>query len=285
MAVDLQGDNEMKFDDIFTVRKPIIGMVHVRPLPGSSLYDKSEMDIKKITSIAIEEAKKLEAAGVDGLQVENIWDFPYQKAETLSPATIAALAVVTSRVTENVSIPVGVNCHFNAAEAALVVAIASGAKWIRIFEYCGAFISQVGFIDSIGASVSRMRSYLDAKEILFLCDANVKLGSHFIINDRSVAEQAQDIEQEGGDSVIVTGFKTGMAPSVEKTQEVKAAVSIPVLLGSGVTIKNVKDLLTVADGAIIGSWFKEDNDWKKSVSYQRVFDFMNVIRELRKEIR
>ena len=69
MAVDLQGDNEMKFDDIFTVRKPIIGMVHVRPLPGSSLYDKSEMDIKKITSIAIEEAKKLEASGVDGIQV------------------------------------------------------------------------------------------------------------------------------------------------------------------------------------------------------------------------
>ncbi|MGI5173504.1 BtpA/SgcQ family protein [Treponema sp. OMZ 840] len=275
----------MKFNDIFTVRKPIIGMVHVHPLPGSSLYDKNAMDIKKITSVAVEEAKKLEAAGVDGLQVENIWDFPYQKAETLSPATIAALAVVTSHVIENVSIPVGVNCHFNAAEAALVVAIASGAKWIRIFEYCGAFISQVGFIDSIGASVSRMRSYLDAKEILFLCDVNVKLGSHFIINDRSVAEQAQDIEQEGGDSVIVTGFKTGMAPSVEKIQEVKTAVSIPVLLGSGVTIKNVKDLLSVADGAIIGSWFKEGNDWKNSVSYQRVFDFMNVIRGLRKEIR
>lgn len=270
--------------NIFTNKKPIIGMVHLKPLPGSALYDPSKMDMKKIVATAIEEAKILESAGVDGLQVENIWDYPYSKNNDISYECVAALAVATSEVINNVSIPVGVNCHFNAGVAALSAAVAAQAKWIRVFEWTNAFVSQVGFVDAIGAEVARKRTYLQANNILSMCDINVKHGSHFIINDRSIEEQARDVEAQGGDVVIVTGFDTGSPPTVEKVESCKSAVSLPVVLGSGVNTDNLADLLSVADGAIVGSWFKEGNKWKNPVSYDRTRAFMKEVEKLRGSI-
>ncbi|MCK9171131.1 MAG: BtpA/SgcQ family protein [Treponema sp.] len=267
---------------VFPNKKPIIGMIHLRPLPGSPLYDPFDMGMKKIIQIALEEAEKLQDAGVDGLQVENIWDYPYQK-QHFSEATVASLAVAVSEVSSKMSIPVGVNCHMNGAPEAMACAVAGNAKWIRVFEWCNAFISQVGFVDSTGADTARLRSSLKADDIMCLCDVNVKHGSHYIIHDRTVAEQAADVESEGGDAVIVTGFDTGMPPTPEKVAECKKAVTLPVLLGSGVTEENACSLLSIADGAIIGSWFKEGNKWKNPVSYERARSFMKEMEKIRKE--
>ena len=271
-----------KLETIFAKKKPIIGMVHLRPLPGSPLYDPASLPIKEVIRIAKEEAKILEEAGVDGLQVENIWDYPYEKGD-ISKMTVAALAVAVNEVASSAHIPVGVNCHMNGSIESLVAAIAGGAKWIRVFEWCSSYISQVGFVDSVGAATARMRTYLQAQDIVCMCDVNVKHGSHFIIHDRSVAEQAVDVESQGADVVIVTGFETGKAPTVEKVEECKSHISLPVILGSGVSTDNAADLLSVADGAIIGSWFKEDNNWKNPVSYDRTYSFMKEVERIRKE--
>ena len=59
---------------IFEVQKPIIGMIHLKPLPGSPNYDKNKFDMNAIVKYAVEEAKILEQAGVNGLQIENYWD-------------------------------------------------------------------------------------------------------------------------------------------------------------------------------------------------------------------
>ena len=68
---------------IFTHQKPIIGMVHLRPLPGSPMYDKKNMCMERIIDTAVKEAQLLEEGGVDGLQIENIWDYPYVKGEDI----------------------------------------------------------------------------------------------------------------------------------------------------------------------------------------------------------
>ncbi len=266
---------------IFEKPKPIIGMVHLRPLPGSPLYNPSDMSMKKIIQIAIEEAKILQDAGVDGLQVENIWDFPYQKGQEISKATVASLAVAVNEVTSALKIPVGVNCHMNGAPESIVCAVAGNAQWIRVFEWCNAFISQVGFVDSIGAETARLRHNLRADDIKVFCDVNVKHGSHYIIHDRSVSEQAMDVEAEGGDAIIVTGFDTGMPPSPERVLEAKKAVHMPIILGSGVAENNISQLMSVADAAIIGSWFKEDNNWKNPISFKRTNSFMKKMEEFR----
>ncbi len=271
---------ENKLDKIFGVKKPVIGMVHLRPLPGSPKYDPVNMGMKKIVETAVEEALKLEEAGVDGVQVENMWDIPYQRPADIGYETAAALAVGINEVKNKVKIPVGTECHMNGADCAMACAVAAGAEWIRVFEWCNSFISQSGFIDAMGAKVSRMRSSLKA-DVAALCDVNVKHGSHYIIHDRSVAEQAMDIEAQDGDAVIVTGFDTGTPPTVEKILECKKAVSLPILIGSGLNIDNVNELLAAADGAIIGSWFKEGNNWKNPVSFERTKAFMDKVKAMR----
>lgn len=269
-----------KLTSVFNAEKPIIGMVHLRPLPGSPGYDPATMGMDKIIATAIEEAAILEQAGVDGIQVENMWDIPYLRGEDIGYETAAALAVGIHAVRSKVSIPVGAECHMNGADCAMACAVAAGASWIRVFEWCNAFVSQSGFINAMGAKVSRMRSSLKADHILALCDVNVKHGSHYIIHDRSVAQQAMDIEAQDGDAVIVTGFDTGTPPTVDNISVCKQSTTLPILIGSGLNIDNVNELLAAADGAIIGSWFKEDNNWKNPVSYDRTKAFMDKVHAL-----
>lgn len=273
-----------RFDTLFTQPKPVIGMVHLRALPGSPGYDPAVMDMKKILSIAREEAKILEDAGVDGVQVENMWDLPYLPGRDIEPETVAALAVGVHEVVRSVGIPVGAECHMNGAELALAAAVAGGAKWIRVFEWCNAFISQSGYIEAAGGKVARMRHRLYADDIVCLCDVNVKHGSHYIIHDRSVEEQAMDVEAQNGDAVIVTGFDTGTPPTVERIISCKSATILPILLGSGVSCENVGELLRHADGAIVGSYFKENGNWKNPISAQRTRAFMEKTEALRKEL-
>lgn len=270
-----------RLDKIFVNKKPIIGMVHLRPLPGSPLYDPINMGMKKILETAREEAKMLEDAGVDGVQVENMWDIPYLPGNKIGPETVAAIAIGVHEVVNAVSIPVGAECHMNGADKALACAVAGGAKWVRVFEWCNAFISQSGYIEAIGGELARMRSNLKADDIAFLCDVNVKHGSHFIIHDRSVEEQADDIQAQDGDAVIVTGFDTGMPPSVERVESCKKRVKLPIFLGSGLAPENTEELLGCADGAIVGSYFKKDGNWKNPVDPARVRAFMKEVEKLR----
>ena len=273
-----------KLENVFKNKKPVIGMVHLRPLPGSPLYDPSQMGMDRILKTAVEEAKMLEEAGVDGIQVENMWDIPYLQGDKITSDTVAALAVGVYEVCKNVSVPVGAECHMNGGDIALSCAISAGAKWIRVFEWCNAFISQSGYIEAIGAKVARNRHYLGADDILAICDVNVKHGSHYIIHDRSVEEQAMDIEAQDGDAVIVTGFDTGMPPTVERVLACKKAVSLPIILGSGINTKNISELLSAADGTIVGSYFKEGGNWKNPVSYERTREFMKEVERLRSSL-
>ena len=268
--------------NIFTHEKPIIGMVHLRPLPGAPLYDKKNMSMQQIIDTAVKEAQLLEEGGVDGLQIENIWDYPYVKGEKIGEETVAAVTAAAVHVKQNVKIPIGVNFHLNGAKQSLAVAIAAGARWIRVFEFVNAYVSHAGILEGIGGELARYRDALDAREdVMFLCYVNVKHGSHFIISDRTLAEQANDAVAEGAEALIVTGFETGIAPTPEKVREFSEHVDVPVFLGSGTTSENVRELLKYSDGAIVGSYFKEDNNWKKPVSLERTKRFMDAVWSIR----
>lgn len=267
---------------IFTYEKPIIGMVHLRPLPGSPMYDKKKMSMQQIIDTAVKEAQLLEEGGVDGLQIENIWDYPYVKGKDIGEETVAAMTAAAVHVKQNVKIPIGVNCHLNGAKQALAIAIAVGARWIRVFEWVNAYVSHAGILEGIGGELARYRAALDAREdVMVLCDVNVKHGSHFIISDRTLAEQANDAVTEGAEALIVTGFETGVAPTPEKVREFSEHVDVPVFLGSGTTSENVQELLKYSDGAIVGSYFKENNNWKQPVSLERTKRFMDEVWSIR----
>src|SRR6056297_786775 len=270
-------------ESIFQHKKPIIGMIHLRPLPGSPLYDPNTSDFQKVIDIALKEARILKEEGVDGLQVENIWDYPYLPGEKIGYETVASLSIAALEVRKETSLPVGINCHLNGGDAALSAGVASGAQWIRVFGWVNAYVSHTGITEGIGYHLARKRSFLRAQDVRFFCDAHVKHGSHYIISDRTVEEQAFDAESEGAEVLICTGFETGIAPTPERIASFKKSTSLPVILGSGISADNDYQLLKISDGAIVGSAFKTEGNWKNEVERSRVAQFMEIVQKLREE--
>ena len=100
-------------------------------------------------------------------------------------------------------------------------------------------------------------------------------------HETTPVETAHAAEFFLSDGVIVTGVATGTEASLEELQQVKRAVDIPVLVGSGVTQENVDQYLAVADALIVGSYFKYDGHWAKGVEFERVKTFMDKVNKLR----
>jgi len=269
------------FEKVFGTKKPIIGMVHLKALPGAPKYDPEVFPMEKVEEIAIEEALLLQKAGVDGIQIENIWDYPYVKGGEIGYETVAAMAAIARSIKKEVTIPFGINCHLNGGKAALAIAVSVGAKWIRVFEWVNAYVSHAGIMEGIGGMLARYRSFVKAESIQFFCDVHVKHGSHFLVSDRSIEEMAYDAESEGAEALIVTGFETGQAPTPQRVKSLNEKTMVPLLIGSGLKRENLESLLPFCDGAIVGSDFKKEGDWKKPVDFERVYYFMEQAKKVR----
>ena len=130
------------------------------------------------------------------------------------------------------------------------------------------------------AKVSRYRSWLRAKNLKVFADVHVKHGSHAIVADRSITELTRDAEFFDADAVIATGQRTGDSATYDEIKTIKSATSLPVLVGSGVNVENIAEILSVADGVIIASSLKRDGLWWNEVDTERVAEFMKAVRRI-----
>ncbi|MCL4141136.1 UNVERIFIED_CONTAM: hypothetical protein GTU68_040893, partial [Idotea baltica] len=152
--------------------------------------------------------------------------------------------------------------------------------WIvRAEGFVFAHIADEGIIESDAGELLRYRKQIGADSVAIFTDIKKKHSSHQLTMDVDIVETAHAAEYFLSDGLIVTGKSTGLEADLEEIQRVKEAVKIPVLVGSGITIDNVNEYLKVADGLIVGSWFKEEGNWKKPVSGERVRRFMEKVRE------
>ena len=235
----------MDFKGLFP-GKPIIGMIHMPPLPGAP---GSKLSMKQLTHFALTEADKLEAAGLDACIVENVGDVPLFK-EDLPAYSVAAMANVTQAVVDHTKMKVGVNMLRNACEEALSVAHVAGAQFIRCNVLIGAYATDQGIIEGCSARVARLKKELDSGVLVF-GDVHVK-HAHPIFNVE-IEYAAQDLAERGGaDAVIVSGARSPVPPSFERVKKVRDAITKPVLIGSGISLANVKQFYQKSDGVIIG---------------------------------
>ena len=116
------------------VPKPVIGMLHLRPLPGSPRYGG---DVEAVTAAALRDADALAGGGVHGLMIENFGDVPFYPARV--PAYVVAhMTAVACAARRRFDLPLGINVLRNDARGALAVAHAAGAEFIRVNVLCGA---------------------------------------------------------------------------------------------------------------------------------------------------
>lgn len=229
-------------------RKPLVGMVHLLPLPGSPRWSGS---LEEVTERALAEAALLEEGGLDGVLVENFLDAPFFSGP-VPPETVAAMARIVGDVARAAGVPVGVNILRNDARAALGVAAAAGARFIRVNVHTGVMWTDQGRIEGRAADTLRARRLL-AADVAVLADVMVKHATP--PPGLTVESAATDAWHRGlADGLVVSGAATGAPTDPEGIRAVKGAVpEAPVLVGSGVDSGTVAEILDAADGAIVGS--------------------------------
>lgn len=226
--------------------KPIVGMVHLPALPGAPRNDRT-MD--ELVAYALAEARTLEAAGLDACIVENVGDVPLFR-DRVPPATVAAMAVLVTEVRRATSMHVGVNILRNACLEALSVAHVCGADFIRCNVVVGAYVTDQGIVQGCAAELARLRRALGS-EVLIFGDVHVK-HAHPLF-DVPIEYAAQDLAERGGvDAVVVSGPRSPIPPTLERLEAVRQAVELPVLVGSGIDLENVRAFYDRADGVLLG---------------------------------
>lgn len=264
--------------ELFGVQKPIIGMVHLWPLPGAPGYVGHDMN--KILGQARHDAELLLEGGVDGLIVENMWDLPYYVGADVQIEAVAAQAVAARMVAEMAPVPVGVNVIHNGWEAELAIAVAAGLDFIRVCILTGARLWDTGDLNrGCAADLLRRRKELGAEHLKLFADVDKKHSVPFPGLD--LETHIEWTEFYRADALIVSGRMTGDAPPLEKVRRAKQAATRPVLMGSGTTTENIADFLQFADGAIVGSSLKVDGVAENPVDLERVQRYMAAVRSVR----
>lgn len=233
-------------------RQPIIGVIHLPPLPG---YPTSP-GIEAVVAKARRDLEALEEGGVDGVLVENEEDRPH-RVEAASE-TVAAMTRVTSELVRAArKTKIGVEILLNDPCASIAVAHATGACFVRTDYFVDPMERPehggLMRIDPLGLLAHRER--LGASHVLILADIQVKYARMTI--ERSLCESARLAREHGADGIVVTGSVTGEPPSPDEVTGARAgAGGCPVLVGSGLDAANAGSLLALADGAIVGTSLK-----------------------------
>jgi membrane complex biogenesis BtpA family protein len=245
--------------------RPVFGMVHLLPLPGSPLFAGS---VKDVIHRAVQDARAIEQGGGAGVLIENFGDRPFRK-EGVDPETIATMTAAIVAIRSVTSLPLGVNVLRNDAHAALGIAVATGASFIRVNILVGAMLTDQGLIEGRADQVLRTRHFLGAGAVHLFADHLVK---HAVaLPGTDPVQLAHDLRERGmADVLISTGSGTGAPPSVERLERLRAATDAPLLIGSGLTAANASDFAASVDGAIAGTSIKEDGDVAAPVSAERL---------------
>lgn len=253
------------FRGVFPRPWPLVGMLHLPALPGTP---NARLSVDAIVAQAVAEARIYRDGGFDGLMIENMHDRPYLVRDA-GPEVVAVMAVVGREVRREVPLPLGVQVLAGANRQALAVAHACGAAFVRVEGFCFAHVADEGIIDADAGLLLRERRRIGADGVLVFADVKKKHASHALTADVDVAETARAAAFCLADGVVVTGTSTGIQAAVAEVAAVAAAVTIPTLVGSGITAANLHRYAAAA-GFIVGSAVKRDGHWGNPLDAARV---------------
>jgi membrane complex biogenesis BtpA family protein len=255
------------FSDLFSRPKPVIAMIHTGPTPGVPGCVCVESAVRR----AVAEADVYLNAGVDGILIENMRDFPCVHERDMGPEVAAFMTRIAFAVKRMApDLPVGLQVLFQANRTALAVALAAGCDFIRAEGWTYAHVSDKGIAEACAGSVVRYRHQIGADDIPVFADIKKKHAAHAWTEDVTLAEMARELALHRADAVVVTGGHTGRMPAVEDLKAVSEVTDMPVLVGSGATAENLCDFSPYVDGFIVGSTLKEGGLWHAPVSEARV---------------
>ncbi|MGV8151562.1 MAG: BtpA/SgcQ family protein [Candidatus Nanoarchaeia archaeon] len=266
----------MEFKEYIKKTKVLVGMIHIRALPGTP---GNKLSSKEIINKAIEEAKIFKKLGYNTVMIENMHDIPYTK--NIGPEISTLMAIIGKEI-KKLDLYCGIQILAGANKEALAAAKAADLDFIRAEGFVFAHVADEGYIESCAGELLRYRKLINAENILIFTDIKKKHSSHAITSDVDIAETAHTAEFFLSDGVIITGISTGTEANLEEVIEVKSAVKIPVLIGSGINNKNLKNYFQYADIFIVGSFIKKGEYWKNELDENNIKSLIKEFNRLNK---
>jgi hypothetical protein len=258
---------------LFKTRTPIIGVVHLLPLPTSPRWGGN---LKAVIHRAEQEAAALASGGVNGIIVENFFDAPFVKNQ-VDPAVVSAMTVVVQRIQNLVTLPIGLNVLRNDSKSAMAIAYSTGAEFIRVNVLTGVMATDQGLIEGEAHQLLRYRRELGC-DVKIMADVLVKHARPLSAPNLTVAVK-DTIERGLADAIILSGWATGSPPNQEDLELASGAANgTPVFIGSGANWENISTLMEAANGVIVSSSLKRHGRIEQPIDPIRVSQFVEAAR-------
>lgn len=269
-------------EEMFKVKKPIIAMLHLDPLPGDPRYRYGDC-METVAAHAREDLLALQEGGVDGVLFSNEFSLPYQRH--MSFVTPAAMARVIGELKSELAVPYGVDCISDGA-ATLELAAAVDAKFVR-GTFCGVYVGDGGLYDNDFSALLRRKAALHLDELKMLYFINPESDRN--LDTRPLADIASStIFKAHPDGLCISASAAGQ----DVDEELMAAVKkknpeVVVLCNTGCRPDTIAHKLSVSDAAVVGTTFKEDGKLENEklqnvrVKVDRVKAFMEVVYKVR----
>ena len=261
---------------LFGTEKPIIAMCHLRPMPGDPYYDK-DGGMRKVVDEAYREFTALQEGGVDAVMFSNEFSLPYlTKVETV---TTVCMARVIGELKSEINIPFGVNMLWD-PYASLDLAAATGAKFIREIM-SGVYASDYGLWDTDPGAIVRHQMKLGLKNVKLLWNIVPEAAKY--LADRPIEQIAKTtVFNNKPDVICVSGITAGAATDADVLARVKNAIpTTAVFANTGCRLETIEKILSIADGAVVGTTFKKDGLFDNHVELDRVKAFMDKVHSIR----
>ena len=259
------------FKAVFGEVKPVIGMVHLGALPGTPLYD-AKKGLDGLLADAAKDLAALQKAGFDAVMFGNENDRPYEF--NVDIASTATMASVIGRLRAEITVPFGVNVLWDPMSS-MALAAATGAAFMREIM-TGTYASDMGPWTPDAGKAIRYRDRLGRRDLAVLYNVSAEFA--WSLDRRSLADRARSaVFSSIPDAILVSGTITGEAADMSDLGAVKKALpDTPVLANTGVKHESVGEVLSVADGCIVGSSLKVDGNTWNPVDAERAAEFMRL---------
>ena len=240
----------------------ITGVVHLPPFGVDRIH------VEGLECWLLEQIGRHVEYGITSMMIQD--QTPGERAGLKNVAILSALGRTVKRMFPDLSL--GIILEANNPSAAMYIANACGADFIRQKVFIGAMIKAGGVITGRAGEVWEARKDMDGP-VSVLTDIYDRTGVP--LGPLPIETAAGQALKYGSDGLILTGRNFG--ESLELVDRVrKHFPQAPVYLGGGITEKNVGEAIPHCDGMIVSSCLLEDgkdNEWSR----QKIKSFMDCV--------
>ena len=258
-------------------KKLIIGLVHLKPLPGTPYFQPG--DFERSLEKAIADTESLIEGGADGCLIQSV-DKVYSSSDDTDYARVAAIALITNEVRKVVGsrdFKVGVQLMWNCITPSLAVAKVCTADFTRATALIGTTPSPFGTIEADPLRVQRYRNAIQARDVAIIAEIH---GYHFKgeYSSEAIRGYAQSACNAGADALEVMHrdeeLNNRMVHDLKTMHDPP-----PVVLGGGTNLENVQRRMQAADAALVGSCF-EGGAWGSRIDQEIVKQYVDLVRAI-----